>query len=34
MSGEETTLHEMLVIDTHIWIWWVQGDAQLGAENA
>ena len=34
MSAEETTFHEMLVIDTHIWIWWVQGDVQLDAENA
>ena len=25
---------EMLVIDTHIWIWWVQGDSQLDVERS
>jgi PIN domain nuclease of toxin-antitoxin system len=23
----------MIVLDTHIWIWWVQGDARLTAEQ-
>lgn len=23
----------MLILDTHIWIWWVQGDSQLSAEQ-
>ena len=22
----------MIVLDTHIWVWWVQGDARLSAE--
>ena len=33
MNGEANTLHEMIVIDTHIWIWWVQEDAQLDADS-
>jgi PIN domain nuclease of toxin-antitoxin system len=24
----------MIVLDTHIWVWWVHGDAQLTADHA